>query len=194
MDPDIHSIEISDENESKKYYWKFHFLWSFFTISGADRVKREALTREDFYLPDQTKVAKYDDVRVARYWNETNVKQRMWRQYLNKFAYGLFIKLIPVIIIYLAIHYATFFTLYPYYECAMNNTVNCTGNKTSTPHNNTGKNTTTLHNNTGKICTIGGWPNRITSWKELATTFSRILTFFIGFFVGLLFRGVSFFQ
>ena len=156
---------MNDEN-GKKYYFKIHFLWSFFTISGEDRVKRELLTKEAFFLPDDAKVAKYDENRVARYWNKMNVQQRMWRQFLLNFVSGLFIKLIPVILVYIAIHYVSFEILYKaYYECAINKT------------------NTIVSPNTNINCTDGGWPQRIKLWSTIETHFSKILTFFIGFFV-----------
>jgi hypothetical protein len=177
-----HSIEIEDEIEDhKKYYLKFHFLWTFFAFSGEDRVKRERVTKEDFILPDEIKVVKYDEKRVAQYWNKINVQQRMLRHFFYNFACGLFIKMIPTILLFVAVYYISYFALYQYYVCALTKNISSFSVFATSLRISTLESTTPAPNIPSNTCQDNGWPKRIEGWKKLEYQFVRILTFLLVF-------------
>ena len=59
-------------------YYHFCRFCRCFTITGQKRVERKQLKEEDFWLPEEEKLANYDQKLVARYWNNTNLSQSSW--------------------------------------------------------------------------------------------------------------------
>ena len=76
-----------------------------FGIDGEERVKRTSLNADDFKLPEQDHVAKYDEALLAMHWNSTipyqTLKNRIW----SSLKYGFFRRTMPIISTYLLGYY-----------------------------------------------------------------------------------------
>ena len=146
-----------------------------FSITGERRVKRDELTSEDFELPIHQKLAEYDPKLVATYWNNRNVSNPVWKLILYLFIHGIYVKLIPIIIVYMAL----FFVLNVYGF----NDLLC-----EDPPNGPPIGTTTINPDMTHLALSG---NRLCSksylqhWISIERDFTKILTFFIGFFVSM---------
>ena len=143
-------------------------------ITGKTRVKRQKLTSEDFELPEGQKLAKYDPARVASYWNNRNVSNPLWKRILYLFVHGIFAKLIPIIILYMTISYVL--NVYGF------NTLLCDDPPTN-PTVNTKINfdMTNYTSSWSSSCK----ESLIQHWISIERDFTKVLTFFIGFFVSL---------
>ena len=143
-------------------------------ITGKTRVKRQKLTNEDFELPESQKLAKYDPERVASYWNNRNVSNPLWKRILYLFVHGIFAKLIPIIILYMTISYVL--NVYGF------NTLLCDDPPTN-PTVNT-KINLEMTNYTSSLSSSCK-ESLIQHWISIERDFTKVLTFFIGFFVSL---------
>ena len=140
-------------------------------ITGKTRVKRQELTSEDFELPESQKVAKYDPVRVACYWNNRNVSNPLWKLIVYPFLHGILVKLIPIIILYMILNVYGFYILF----CDDVPTTTIVDTKTNDPEI---ANSTLSSNSSCKM-------SYLEHWVSIERDFTKILTFFIGFFVSL---------
>ena len=99
----------TEEKENKKsccsFTSCFYGLMKSFMIGGQRRVRREKLTKEDFELPDSHKIATYDPNLVTTYWNDRNRSRKPWKIFSHLFFKGVYAKLIPVTLLYLALYY-----------------------------------------------------------------------------------------
>jgi hypothetical protein len=165
-------IDIDDApGVIKRRRLSFHYAWSFFSISGKDMVRRKELKKEDFFLPEEIKpfkVAEYDPRRVAKYWNKMYLGQHMCRTIYKSFTRGLMLKCIPVTILYLLV----FYTFNLFFATA----ILCT---TSSPVPLNGTEKLSPFSPANTTCNV----EKIKEWKGIEKDFTRILTFFIGFFV-----------
>ena len=153
------------------------YLWSYFTLSGHDRVKREKRTKEDFFFPKEVvpyQVAEYDPEIVAKYWNKINVTNGLCRKIIKSFTSGFFVKLAPTALLYIIVYYAFNIFLARALLCGEVSANNVTSSSaTSGMHLALGPANST--------CNV----SFVKKWKDIEKDFSRILTFFIGFFVSL---------
>ena len=104
------SINMGCCTDSKKVCGKytFNYVWSYFTISGVERVERPKLSAKDFELPDEVKpfqVAEYKPEIVAEYWNDMYRGQPWFRRIIKSFTKGLLSKCLPTIFLYLFVYY-----------------------------------------------------------------------------------------
>ena len=144
-------------------------------ITGKTRVKRQVLTSEDFELPESQKVAKYDPARVASYWNNGNVSNPLWKLILYPFLHGIFVKLIPIIILYMILFYVLnvygFYTLF----CDDVPITTIVDTKINDPE------IVNLTLSSSSSCK----KLYLEHWVSIERDFTNVLTFFIGFFVSL---------
>ena len=167
---ELHAIDmefVEDNRQSKCQSIKDYFrsAKSIFSITGENRVRREKLKDVDFTLPKDQHVATYDPLIAANYWNMTNRHHYLFRAVMSSFKNGICVNLLPVTILYLAIYYLVNILIVDRILCTP-------GSKTSSR----------LHlalapNN--MVCNT----EILASWKKQESDFSRVLTFFIGFFV-----------
>jgi len=138
------------------------YVWSYFSISGQEKVKRKKISKENFVLPAEVKpflVAKYNPSRVAEYWNNVYFEQKLCTTMFKSFSRGLIQKLLPATVLYLAVYYI--------FSRFLAHSIIC--NQSVAPQS-------TTCNNTAAVA-------QIKELKNIERDFSRILTFFIGFFV-----------
>ena len=167
---EVHVIDmksVEDNGQSKSQFIKdcFRSIKSIFSITGANRVRREKIKDVDFTLPKEQHVATYDPLIAAKYWNMTNRHHYLFRAVMSSFKNGICVNLLPVTVLYLAIYYLVNILIVDRILC--------------TPG---GKTSSRLHlalapNN--MVCNT----EILASWKKQESDFSRVLTFFIGFFV-----------
>ena len=165
----VHIHSIDDNSETKFNLWLcFHSLLSSFSITGEKRVKRENLSEEDFTLPDEHRVAKYNPKNVARYWNRRNASRSFFKTVASSFLNGIHIKLLPVTIIYISLYYVLNIFLVQKLLCpeGISHTLSATYLEGAS-------NNTTCNK------------EMFEQWGEMEKDFTRVLTFFIGFFVSM---------
>jgi hypothetical protein len=128
-----------------------------------ESVKRKCLSEEDFVLPLEVKpfrVARYRPCRVAEYWNNMYLKQQLCTTMVKSFSRGLIQKLLPATVLYLTLYYI--FSLFLSHIILCDQQAN------------------------GAKPTCDKAP--IEELKVIEKSFSRVLTFFIGFFVSVSIR------
>ena len=101
------AVEINPFEKSSKRKINMSLLFSklmaCFIITGEKRVNRRKLNEENFNLPEEQKVAYYDPALVARFWNSRHVTKSFWMTFGSQFFRGIYIKLIPVTILYIVL-------------------------------------------------------------------------------------------
>ena len=178
-----HNVDMNGYDHGQRpRYMSLADLWNFFTISGENRVKRKKLSEKDFYLSDAAKpfqIAKYNPKHVADYWNHINLETSFLRQIRQSITSGLFVKLLPIILIYLATHYIYGYCIMDLYHCK-NSTVSFTlPSITQEPAVVSYDNPPLKNEEINEKCKR----EMIEKYQETEKGFSRLLTFFIGFFV-----------
>ena len=138
---------------------------SLFMVNKIEKVKRSQLSGQDFALPQETHIARYDKEVVAKYWNHINAPETVFKEIISNFINGRWTKTAPIIVIYLVAYYLLNIFIVVPLLCTEASTESTTVRLVLASKNKTC--------NTELI-------------KQLSTTgaqFSEILTFLIGFFV-----------
>ena len=164
----IHSIDDNSENKYNLWLY-FHSLLSCFSITGEKRVKRENLCEEDFTLPEEYRVAKYNPKTVARYWNTRNASRSFFKIIASSVLSGIHIKLLPVTITYIALYYVLNIFLVRKLLCPEGISYSMAFTYPLVVSSN--------HTTCNK--------EMFGQWADLEKDFTRVLTFFIGFFVSM---------
>ena len=153
----------------------FNKLMYCFIITGEKRVNRRKMSEENFNLPEEHKVAHYDPALVARFWNSRNVTKSFWMTFGSQFFRGIYIKLLPVAIVYVVLYYV----LNPF----VFNKLIC-----SPLSNNTENGFTLALFQSASTCD----KENLEKWTGMEKDFTILLTFFIGCFV--MITLISYFQ
>ena len=114
MTEDILSVENGKVAKKKSCHSIGSCLYGFFkrfAVSGERRVWRQQMTKEDFELPEDFKIAKYDADLVAKFWNNRNRRRSILKVIGKLFVEGIISKLVPIVFLYLVLYY----TLNPFY-------------------------------------------------------------------------------
>ena len=154
-----------------------------FQITGEIRVKRPKLTSEDFDLPEADRLAQYDPKRVAQYLNSRNDGNPLWKRIPTLLLHGIAVKLIPVLFVYLTLYYVL--NIYGFNRLLCEDSYD---SKNSTTTATTGATTTTVNPHDTKLALSRGNlcdKAHLQHWITMERDFTKILTFFIGFFVSL---------
>lgn len=178
MTEDILSVENGKVAKKKSCHSIGSCLYGFFkrfAVSGERRVWRQQMTKEDFELPEDFKIAKYDADLVAKFWNNRNRRRSILKVIGKLFVEGIISKLVPIVFLYLVLYY----TLNPFYFnatlCKTTNQNDEGGNQQKDP------NWIRLSLSGGRLCNKANFE----TWIALEREYTKILTFFIGFIVSL---------
>ena len=167
---DIHAIDMKsmeDDGQSKCQSMKdcFRSIKYIFSITGENRVRREKLQDVDFTLPKDQHVAAYDPLIAAKYWNMTNRHHYLFRAVMSSFKNGICVNLLPVTILYLAIYYLVNILVVDNLLCTEPSKTSSRIHLALAPSQ--------------MVCN----KEILDSWIKQESDFSKVLTFFIGFFV-----------
>ena len=152
-----------------------------FMITGESRVKRQKLTKEDFELPEDCKVAQYDPERVANYWNSRNLSQPIGWLLLHLVTRGIYAKLLPVASLYVTLYYVLNIFVFNPLLCT-NAPSGVSNNSTSHSNSNGGtQGLVRLALSGNALCQKA----KFQEYMAMERDFTRVLTLFIGFTVSL---------
>ena len=155
-----------------------------FWVYGESRVKRQNLESEDFELPDGQKLAEYDPRLVASYWNDRNASS-IWQLIVQILCLEVFYKLMPIFIVYMASFYVLNLFAFDKIFCEDKEDSPTAQTENTTIYDNFDK--TVDHEMTpfalsrGLLCD----PAILEHYRVVEHDFTKVLTFFIGFFVSL---------
>ena len=76
-----------------------------FRINGAERVKHLPSTGQDYYLPEESRLAKYNEYLLSENWNKSVPRQSLQRRLLGTFKYGLLKRTFPILFLFLLGYY-----------------------------------------------------------------------------------------
>ena len=76
-----------------------------FRINGAERVKHFPSTNQDYSLPEDLRLAKYNDRLLSENWNKSVPRQSIKRKLLGTFKYGLLKRTFPILFLFLFGYY-----------------------------------------------------------------------------------------
>ena len=161
--PTDHVIEIYTRD---KYKAPRKPIRAYYRIASDDRVKLPKYKSEDFELSKEAHIANYDPTTVANYMNNLCVKGSLSESIISSFRSGIFSKLFPITITYLAIYYLFNVFVVDAFLCTKaNSTTSSDFHLALAPKNST--------------CNV----EIIKKWKSVESDSSKVLTFFIGFYV-----------
>ena len=106
---DLLSIEDGCKKKPKTCWDKsksiLYKIFKPFMVAGERRVARPRFEAKDFELPSKMWVAKYDPKIASNYWNDQNLPRRTSQIVAQLFFKGIYIKLVPIFLLYLTQYY-----------------------------------------------------------------------------------------
>ena len=139
---------------------------------------------EDFVLPDGQKLAEYDPRLVASYWNDRNASS-IWQLIVQILCLEVFYKLMPIFIVYMTSFYVL--NIYGFNKVLCEDAEDSPTTQTENTTIDTHLDKTIEHEmipfalSKGLLCD----PARLEHFRMVEHDFTKVLTFFIGFFVSL---------
>ena len=76
-----------------------------YRINGAERVKHLPSTYSDYDLPEEIRVAKYDEKLLSEHWNENVTHQCLKARILSTFKHGLLKRTFPILFLFILGYY-----------------------------------------------------------------------------------------
>ena len=155
-------------------------------VNGERRVKRQKLKREDFDLPDSQKLANYDPTLVASYWNDRNASiDSLWKRIVQILTLEVQYKLFPVFVVYMISFYVLNIYVFnkAFCEDREDSPTTPSGETTTVSYlgNSSNHEMAPFALSLGLLCDKA----QLEHVKAMEHDFTKILTFFIGFFVSL---------
>lgn len=76
-----------------------------FRINGAERVKHLPSTNQDYSLPEDLRLAKYNENLLSENWNKSVPRQCIWKRIMDTFKYGLLKRTFPILFLFILGYY-----------------------------------------------------------------------------------------
>ena len=76
-----------------------------YRINGAERVKHLPSTYRDYDLPDESRIARYDEKMLAENWNMNMTHQCIKKRILSTFKHGLLKRTFPILFLFILGYY-----------------------------------------------------------------------------------------
>ena len=160
------------------------------SINGEERVEHEYLKEEDFDLKDEIKVANYDEHLLNTHWNSAMIKQSLERRIKCALKNGLIPRTLPVISVFLFLYY--------FISVVIMTQICCKGNDCGFLDKSTKeivasritieKSSITEIRSDNVTYFCNNYEEISSTWDEKEHNLSRILTFFVGFYVAFIVR------
>ena len=159
------TIDVPEDNKkrncSTRCFSTINNIRKCFSLTGERRVRRSQLIEEDFKLriDENIGLPKYDPETVSKFWNNIYAYRSCFREFVSSLKDGAYTKSIPLLLVYLLVYYV--FNLFIAEHLLR---AQCHVPEKGFTENQCVKDT-------------------LRQWKQIESSFTKILTLFIGFFV-----------